>query len=84
MLEHAEGFPWRMQEIGLMSLRLPAYDEITPLNRWSEVSSTYVLGTKDRIISQDWARDAVPRRLGVAPLEVPTGHCPQNSQPALL
>ena len=62
----------------------PAYDETTPLVTWPEVSSTYILGTKDRIISQVWARNAVPRRLGVAPLEVPTGHCPQNSQPALL
>ena len=62
----------------------PAYHETTPLVRWPEVSSTYMLGTKDRIISQDWARNAVPRRLGVEPLEVATGHCPQNSQPALL
>jgi pimeloyl-ACP methyl ester carboxylesterase len=61
----------------------PSYNEITPLTQWPKVRSTYLLGTKDRIISQDWATDAVPRRLGVAPLEVPTGHCPQNSQPAL-
>jgi pimeloyl-ACP methyl ester carboxylesterase len=62
----------------------PAYDEITPLTRWPDVPSTYVLGTKDRVISQDWAREVVPRRLGVSPLEISTGHCPQNSRPAVL
>lgn len=80
---HGEILEWSLTTVRAF-LPQPAYDEITPLIRWPEVSSTYMLGTQDRIISQDWARDAVPSRLGVAPVEVPTGHCPQNSQPELL
>ena len=30
----------------------PAYDEITPLEAWPDIPSTYVLGTRDRIINQ--------------------------------
>jgi hypothetical protein len=44
----------------------------------------YLLGTKDQIISQRWARGAVPARLGHSPIELPTGHCPQNSKPELV
>jgi hypothetical protein len=62
----------------------PAYQEVTPLASWPDVPSTYILGLQDCIISQNWARLAVPQRLGTSPLEIDTGHCPQNSQPFLL
>jgi pimeloyl-ACP methyl ester carboxylesterase len=62
----------------------PAYSEVTPLPLWPQVPSTYVLGTMDRIISQVWARRIVPERLGIGPLELGTGHCPQNSRPELM
>ncbi len=62
----------------------PAYDEVTPLEAWPEIPSTYVLGTKDRIINQAWARPAVTARLGQPPMELDTGHCPQNSRPEAL
>jgi hypothetical protein len=45
---------------------------------------TYVLGTRDRIINQVWARRAVRERLGHPPIELPTSHFPQNSKPDLL
>jgi hypothetical protein len=61
-----------------------AYEEITPLSTWPSVALSYVLGTADRIIDQEWARRVVPERLGVEPHEIDTGHCPQNSRPALL
>jgi pimeloyl-ACP methyl ester carboxylesterase len=78
-----EVLEWSLATVRLFLPRL-VYEEVTPLTMWPAVHSTYILGTRDRIISQDWARDVVPRRLGVAPLEVPTGHCPQNSQPELV
>ena len=78
-----EVLEWSLTTVRLLLPPL-VYDEVTPLTAWPDVPSTYILGTRDRIISQDWARDVVPRRLGVAPVDVPTGHCPQNSQPALL
>ena len=85
MFNDCEGeiLEWSLTTVRLL-LPQSAYDEITPLTRWPDVPSTYILGERDRIISQDWARDVVPRRLGIVPIEVPTGHCPQNSQPALV
>jgi pimeloyl-ACP methyl ester carboxylesterase len=62
----------------------PAYDEVTPLEAWPDIPSTYVLGTKDRIINQAWARPAATTRLGRPPIELDTGHCPQNSRPKAL
>jgi pimeloyl-ACP methyl ester carboxylesterase len=62
----------------------PAYDEVTPLEAWPETPSTYVLGTKDRIINQAWARPAATTRLGQPPIELDAGHCPQNSRPEAL
>jgi hypothetical protein len=61
-----------------------AYEEITPLTSWPSVQSSYLLGRHDRIVNQEWARQVVPKRLGIAPREVETGHCPQNSRPELL
>ena len=62
----------------------PAYDEVTPLEAWPDIPSTYVLGRKDRIINQAWARPAATARLGRPPVEIDTGHCPQNSKPDAL
>jgi pimeloyl-ACP methyl ester carboxylesterase len=62
----------------------PAYDEVTPLDAWPDIPSTYVLGTKDRIINQEWARPAATHRLGRPPVELEAGHCPQNSKPQAL
>lgn len=62
----------------------PAYDEVTPLESWPDIPSTYILGTRDRIINQAWARPAAMSRLGRAPVELDTGHCPQNSKPDAL
>jgi pimeloyl-ACP methyl ester carboxylesterase len=71
---------WSLSTVRLF-LPQPAYDEVTPLESWPETPSTYLLGTKDQIISQEWARAAAPVRLGRPPMELETGHCPQNSRP---
>jgi len=85
MFNDCEGevLKWSLTTVRLF-LASPVYDEITPLTKWPDTPSTYLLGRKDRIINQAWARDVVPRRLGIAPTEIPTGHSPQNSQPALV
>jgi len=62
----------------------PAYDEVSPLEAWPDIPSTYVLGTKDRIINQAWARPTATTRVGKHPDEMDTGHCPQNSRPEAL
>jgi pimeloyl-ACP methyl ester carboxylesterase len=79
----AETLEWALSTVRLL-IPLKVYDEVTPLKAWPSVPMSYVLGTEDRIIGQAWARRAVPERLGVSPIELPTGHCPQNSQPELL
>lgn len=74
---------WALSTVRLW-MPQPAYDEVTPLERWPDVPATYLLGTRDRIINQEWARAAVSSRLGRAPVELDTGHCPQNSKPQLV
>jgi pimeloyl-ACP methyl ester carboxylesterase len=74
---------WSLSTVRLF-MPQPAYDEVTPLLSWPETPSTYLLGTKDQIISQEWARSAVPSRLGGSPIDLPTGHCPQNSRPEVV
>jgi pimeloyl-ACP methyl ester carboxylesterase len=82
MFNDCEGdtLTWALSTVRLF-MPQPAYDEVTPLEAWPETPSTYVLGTKDRIISQEWARAAALERLGAPPIEMETGHCPQNSKP---
>jgi pimeloyl-ACP methyl ester carboxylesterase len=75
--------PWALSTVRLWRPQ-PAYDEVTPLASWPEIPSTYLLGTEDRIINQEWARAAVSTRLGRPPVELRTGHCPQNSKPELV
>ena len=82
MFNDCEGdvLTWSLSTVRLF-MPQPAYDEVTPLASWPDTPSTYLLGTKDRIISQEWARAAVSSRLGGSPIDLPTGHCPQNSRP---
>jgi pimeloyl-ACP methyl ester carboxylesterase len=56
-------------------------DESSPLREWPRVPSRYVLGTLDRIVDPAWARREVPRRLGIAPIELATGHSPFLARP---
>jgi pimeloyl-ACP methyl ester carboxylesterase len=78
-----ENLEWSLSTVRLL-LPQQVYDETTPIVSWPDAPSTYVLGTQDRVINPDWARVAVPLRLGVEPIEIDTGHCPQNSRPELL
>jgi pimeloyl-ACP methyl ester carboxylesterase len=78
-----EAIQWSLSTVRLF-LPTVVYNEVTPLVQWPDSPMTYLLGTRDRIISQVWARRTVPRRLGCNPIELPTGHCPQNSNPELL
>jgi pimeloyl-ACP methyl ester carboxylesterase len=55
--------------------------EPSPLREWPDVPCRYVVGANDRIVNPDWARREVPRRLGVVPLELQTGHSPFLAKP---
>jgi hypothetical protein len=53
-----------------------------PLKRRPRGRSTYILGTGDTAVSNEWARRAARRRLGIEPFEIATGHSPMLSRPA--
>jgi Alpha/beta hydrolase family len=46
-----------------------------------EIPSTYVVAAHDRTIRPEWQRRMARERLGVEPVELPTGHCPNVSRP---
>jgi hypothetical protein len=46
-----------------------------------ELPSTYIVACEDRTIRPGWQRRLARDRLGVEPIEIATGHCPNVSQP---
>jgi pimeloyl-ACP methyl ester carboxylesterase len=48
------------------------------------IPSTYLVATEDRTIRPEWQRRMAHERLGIEPIEIATGHCPNVSQPARL
>jgi pimeloyl-ACP methyl ester carboxylesterase len=58
--------------------------QVTPLESWPDVPSSYIVCRDDRTITPAWARRAASERLGVEPIEIPGGHCPMFSRPAEL
>jgi pimeloyl-ACP methyl ester carboxylesterase len=55
----------------------------SPLTGWPGVPCDYILGTRDRMIRQDWSRD-VAARIGSALHELDSDHTPMLSRPAQL
>jgi pimeloyl-ACP methyl ester carboxylesterase len=45
------------------------------------IPSTYILALEDRTIRPEWQRTMARERLGVEPIELPGGHCPNVSRP---
>ena len=74
---------WALTTRRLMYARR-AYTEICPLEQWPHVRSAYIVCADDRTVTPAWARSAARERLGVAPVELPGGHCPHVSRPAQL
>ena len=58
--------------LGVFGQRLPLVPEIP---------STYIVATSDRNIRPEWQRQMARERLGVDPIEIPSGHCANVSQP---
>ena len=59
-------------------------NEITPLERWPDVPSTYIVCRDDDGINPEWGRAAARERLGVEPIEIDGGHSPMLSRPGEL
>jgi pimeloyl-ACP methyl ester carboxylesterase len=76
-----------VQEWALARLRRQARKplrEKTPLARWPDVPRTLIITTGDRCIPLASARRTAARLFGQRPIELPGGHCPSLSRPALL
>jgi pimeloyl-ACP methyl ester carboxylesterase len=52
-----------------------------PLAAWPEIPTRFVLGRNDRFFPAAWLRTVVADRLGFAPDEIDSGHCPALSRP---
>jgi pimeloyl-ACP methyl ester carboxylesterase len=52
-----------------------------PLALWPEAPSSYIVCAEDRTIRPEWSRKVAQSQLGVAPIELPGGHCPYISRP---
>ncbi len=52
-----------------------------PLAAWPEIPTRFVLCRNDRFFPASWLRRVVSDRLGIAPDEIESGHCPALSRP---
>jgi len=71
----------------LLHLRLQTpttLDEPSPLDRWPETTSDYVVCSRDRVLAPQWQRGLARDRLGVTPIEIDSGHSPAVSCPQRL
>jgi pimeloyl-ACP methyl ester carboxylesterase len=58
--------------------------EVTPLQSGPQSPCAYIVCTEDRTATPEWARRAARERLGIAPIELASGHCPFLSRPQQL
>jgi len=61
-----------------------AMEEPCPLRSWPAVPARYIVCTEDRTITPGWQRKVAREWLGVEPIEIPGGHCPNVSRPEVL
>ena len=52
-----------------------------PFTARPDTPAVAIVATQDRTLSPDWCRSACRRFLRREPVEIDTGHCPQNSRP---
>lgn len=61
-----------------------AMEEPCPLTAWPRVPASYIACLEDRTITPTWQLKASREWLGVEPVEIQSGHCPNVSQPEKL
>ncbi len=74
---------WAMTTRSL-TLARQAMIEPCPLESWPDVPASYIICAEDRTIQPEWSRREARRIIGIEPLELPGGHCPHVSRPAVL
>jgi pimeloyl-ACP methyl ester carboxylesterase len=60
------------------------YSERCPLEGFPPIPSTSIVCADDQVIQPAWSRRVAADRLGAQVIELPGGHCPHLSRPALL
>jgi hypothetical protein len=55
--------------------------EASPLHRWPDVPSSYLLCTEDLMVGPAWSRRVAREQLGVEPIEWPGSHSPMLARP---
>ncbi len=60
------------------------FREVTPLQKWPDVPSAYLVCAADQVVNPAWARREVPGRLGIEPVEIQGDHSPFLARPAEL
>lgn len=78
-----ERLGWAMSTRALFHAK-QAMEEPSPLKNWPSVPASYIVCADDRTVTPDWQRRAARELLGVEPLELPGGHCPNISRPEAL
>jgi hypothetical protein len=61
-----------------------AYTQPWPLDDWPDVPTRFVLCTRDRVFPSSFLHRVVQDRLGLAPDELDSGHCPALARPRQL
>lgn len=56
-------------------------NEPSPITRWPDVSTHYLLCRDDRVLPAAVSRRLVPQRLGIQPDEIDGGHCAYLARP---
>ena len=52
-----------------------------PLAAWPDIPTRAIVGRDDQFFPADWLRTVIRDRLGIAPDEIDSGHCPALSRP---
>lgn len=71
---------WAVSKLRPQASRL-IFSEVSPLQVWPDIESSYILCTGDQTFTHGWSRRAAHEILGVDAIELPGGHCPQVSRP---
>lgn len=72
--------PALLQTLEMMDTR-PLVTLPCPLAKMPGLPTTSIVATRDRTISPAWGRRVTRELLGIEPIEIDAGHCPQNSRP---
>ena len=78
---HPEDAEWAFERVRAQAQRSQTEPSPAPPD---DLRTESIVGTSDRVLSPAWSRAVARHRLGVEPVELPTGHFPMITHPELL